>query len=70
MIYNSNLGYDGQFVLDYCHRQGVLPKVIMRGLEILSFEAAGVKFRDSRNYLQMPLAAMPKAFDFPELTKG
>lgn len=47
-----------------------MPKVIMRGLEIVGFEAASVKFRDSLNYLQMPLSAMPNAFGLTELKKG
>lgn len=64
-------GYDGQFILEYCHRQGLKPKqIISRGLGIMYLEVGGVKFKDSLNFLPMALSALPKAFDIENEEKG
>jgi hypothetical protein len=62
-------GYDGQFVLQWIHKQGLPPTIISRGLEILSMEFGGIRFLDSLNFLPMGLAAFPKALGF-DAAKG
>lgn len=70
-IAHNSKGYDGQFILQYCHRQGIKPKqIISRGLSIMYMEVGGVKFKDSLNFLPMGLSALPKAFDVQECMKG
>jgi hypothetical protein len=68
---NNAKGYDGQFILEYCHRQGLKPKqIISRGLGIMYLEVGGVQFKDSLSFMPMALSAMPKAFDIQECKKG
>jgi hypothetical protein len=55
-------GFDGQLILQKIHENGVLPKLITRGLQIMSMEAGGIRFLDSMLFLPMSVAAMPKAF--------
>ena len=62
-------GYDGQFLLQWINKQCREPKVITRGMEILSLEYNNVKVRDSYNFLTMALSAMPKALGF-DAVKG
>lgn len=70
-IAHNAKGYDGQFILEYCHRQGLKPKsIISRGLGVMYMEVGGIKFKDSLNFLPMALAALPKAFDVREVKKG
>lgn len=70
-IAHNAKGYDGQFILDFCHRRGVKPKqIINRGLGIMYLEVGDVKFKDSLNFLPMALAALPKAFEVGEIKKG
>jgi hypothetical protein len=70
-IAHNAKGYDSLFILEYCHRQGLKPKqLISRGLSIMYMEVGGIKFKDSLNFLPMPLSALPKAFDVPEVKKG
>jgi hypothetical protein len=69
-IAHNSKAYDGQFILEYCHRQGIKPKqIISRGLSIMYLEVGGVKFKDSLNFLPMKLSALPKAFDVYKLKK-
>jgi len=64
-------GFDSQFLLEYLHEQGtVKPKVVTRGLDILSLEAGGVRVIDTLNFLPMPLSAFPKTFGITELKRG
>lgn len=70
-IAHNAKGYDGQFILQYCHKVGLKPQhIIQRGLSIMYLEVGGIKFKDSLNFLPMPLSALPKAFDVPECKKG
>uniref|UniRef100_A0A914V5X4 DNA-directed DNA polymerase n=1 Tax=Plectus sambesii TaxID=2011161 RepID=A0A914V5X4_9BILA len=63
-------GYDGQFLLQFLHKQGLKPDITMRGLEILCLKACSVEVKCSYNFIQMPLSALPKAFGLKELKKG
>ena len=63
-------GFDGQFLLKYLHDNAILPRIILRGLQIMRLEAEGIVIKDSLNYLPMALAALPKAFNIKELKKG
>ena len=56
------LGYDGQFLLLYLHKQCIVPEIVTRGLEILQMKVNGITILDTLNYLPMPLSAMPQAF--------
>lgn len=70
-IAHNAKGYDGQFILEYCHRQGLKPKqIISRGLGIMFLEVGGIQFKDSLNWLPMSLAALPKSFGVLECKKG
>jgi len=54
----------------YLEKQDMPPKIITRGLQLLSLQVGTVRIIDSCSYLPMPLSVMPKAFDEPELKKG
>jgi len=70
-IAHNSKGYDCQFLLGYCTFQGLkLKNIITRGLGIMYMEVGGITFKDSLNFLPMPLASMPKAFDIQECKKG
>lgn len=62
-------GYDGQFILQWIHKQAQEPKIINRGLEIIQMEYCGITLLDSLNFLPMALAAFPKALGF-DAAKG
>lgn len=64
-------GYDAQFILRHLIERGVSrPEVIMRGNNILSLKAYGVRLIDSLSYLPMALAQFPKTFGIMEMAKG
>lgn len=70
-IAHNTKGYDGQFILQYCHRKGLKPKqIISRGLGVMYLEVGAIKFKDSLNFIPFPLSAMPKTFGIPECKKG
>ena len=52
--------------------QGINPakKLITNGTEVMLLGACGVTVKDSKCFLPMALAALPKAFNFAELKKG
>ena len=65
-------GYDGYFIQQYLHENGVIPEVIMRGAKILSMyiPMLKIKFIDSLSFIPMRLADFPKTFGLNELAKG
>jgi hypothetical protein len=65
-------GYDGYFIQQYLHENGVIPEVIMRGAKILSMyiPMLKIKFIDSLSFIPMRLADFPKTFGLNELVKG
>jgi hypothetical protein len=65
-------GYDGYFIQQYLHENGVIPEVIMRGAKILSMyiPMLKIKFIDSLSFIPMRLADFPKTFGLDELVKG
>ena len=63
-------GYDSYFILQYCYDQVMLPELVMNGAKVMCMEVGGLKFKDSLNFLPMPLAKLPKMFDMKELCKG
>jgi hypothetical protein len=65
-------GYDGYFIQQYLHENGVIPEVIMRGAKILSMyiPMLKIKFIDSLSFIPMRLADFPKSFGLNELAKG
>ena len=72
VIAHNLRGYDGILLCEHFYKQCVLPSLILNGVEIMSMELteAEIKFRDSLNFLSMPLKALPKTFGLTELTKG
>ena len=65
-------GYDGFLLCEHFYKKLLLPKLILNGAKIMSMELeeAVIKFRDSLNFLPMPLKALPKTFGLTELKKG
>ena len=65
-------GYDGYFILQYLHKNGLVPEVIMRGAKILTSNVPvlNIKFVDSLCFIPMRLANFPKKFGLSELAKG
>ena len=69
--HNSH-SYDSFFLCEYFYNKCLLPKLILNGAKIMSMEleATKIKFRDSLNFLPMPLKAFPKTYGLTELKKG
>ncbi|XP_070546210.1 uncharacterized protein [Ptychodera flava] len=65
-------GYDGQFILQYCHENNVQPEVIINGTKIMRIfiPDLNIKFIDSYNFLPVALAQLPDMFELNELHKG
>jgi G:T-mismatch repair DNA endonuclease (very short patch repair protein) len=65
-------GYDSQIILQYCVNNAVIPNVIYRGSKIMLMELPfNIRVIDFLNFVQSPLAALPKTFGFEkEIGKG
>ena len=72
MLAHNFQGYDGYFIQQYLHENGVITEVIMRGAKILTLNVPmfKIKFVDSLSFTPMRLADFPKTFGFNELAKG
>ena len=72
VIAHNLRSFDAYFLCEYFYKECLLPKLILNGAKIISMEleAAKIKFRDSLNFLPMPLKALPKTFGLTELKKG
>jgi hypothetical protein len=59
-------------ILKYLYSEAIVPEIIFNGAKIMNMKVAeyDIVFRDSLNFFQMPLAALPKAFGLKELAKG
>ncbi|XP_066279615.1 uncharacterized protein [Branchiostoma lanceolatum] len=64
--------YDGHFIVQYLIDNAVLPDIIYSGAKIMTMQIPrlNIKFIDSLNFLQMPLAKFPKTFGFNDISKG
>ena len=71
VIAHNLRGYDGFLLRQYFYKECILPSLILNGAKIMSMEieSAEIKFRDSLNFLPMPLKALPKTFGLTELKK-
>ena len=69
-IAHNARAYDTQFIQEYCHRQGIVPDVILNGAKILSLSVMAVKVVDSLKLHCMPLSSFPSTFALQELKKG
>ncbi|XP_048252721.1 uncharacterized protein LOC125380975 [Haliotis rufescens] len=70
-IAHNYRGYDGHLLLQYLHKKIVKPpEILMRGQQILQMKVGRVTFKDSLNFLSMPLKNFPKTFGLSELQKG
>ncbi|XP_028408209.1 uncharacterized protein LOC114530787 [Dendronephthya gigantea] len=65
-------GYDGYFIQQFLHENGVIFDIIMRGAKILTLcvPMFKIKFIDSLSFIPMRLADFPKTFGINELAKG
>ena len=65
-------GCDGFLLCEHFYKKLLLPKLILNRAKIMSMELeeAEIKFRDSLNFLPVPLNALPKTFGRTELKKG
>ena len=72
LIAHNSRSYDSYFLCGYFYKECLLPNMILNGAKIMSMEleAAEIKFRDSLNFLPMPLKTLPKTCGFTELKKG
>ena len=72
VIAHNFQGYDGYFILQYLHKNGIVPEVIMRGAKLLTIYVPmlNIKFMDSLCFIPMKLANFPKTFGVTELAKG
>ena len=68
---HNSKGYDSQFILTYLiEDQKRIPKIVAKGLKILSIECMGIRIIDSFSFLPQSLASLPKTFGESELHKG
>ncbi len=67
---HNSKGYDAHFLLQYLFENGVPPKIIPKGREVMVLSACGIRVLDSLNFLPSPLSALPKAFNLKEMKKG
>ena len=72
VIAHNLRGFDRFLLWAYFYKECFLPKLILNGAKMMSMELeeAEIKFRDSLNFLPMPLKALPKTFGLTELKKG
>ena len=65
-------GYDGYFILQFLHKNGIVPELIMRGEKLITLYVPMLKIRfiDSLCFIPMKLAAFPETFGMNELAKG
>ena len=71
-IFFHNLkGFDGVLMLNTLYNQNLkVTDQMGTGTKMLHFKHANLTFKDSLNFLNMPLAAFPKTFGLKELKKG
>ncbi|XP_041479156.1 uncharacterized protein LOC121426824 isoform X1 [Lytechinus variegatus] len=69
-IAHNNRSYDSQFIQEYCHKNAIVPDIIVNGTKIISMTVNDVKLIDSLSFLAMPLSSFPSTFGFEELKKG
>ncbi|KAK3908802.1 putative DNA polymerase [Frankliniella fusca] len=70
-VLNSNQNFtSAEGKLTEMIKRRLKPDLILQGGKIISMKVGNWKFLDSLCFMPMPLAAMPKSFDFQELKKG
>jgi hypothetical protein len=71
MVAHNFQGYDGYFIQQYLHENGVIPEVIIRCAKILTLYVPmlKIKFIDSFSFIPIRLADFPKTFGLNELAK-
>ena len=70
VVAHNMKGYDGYFILNEYYARYSTPNLILQGAKILSMSLRRVKFIDSLNFLQMPLASFASTFKLEEKKKG
>ncbi|KAG8239562.1 hypothetical protein J437_LFUL019255 [Ladona fulva] len=65
-------GYDGQFLLKHVvSDMKIIPEVLLTGTKIMTMRVNNITFKDSLNFLPMPLSKLPKTLNIGnDLMKG
>ena len=68
-IAHNSKGYDAQFILKYCVKNGLKPYCIYSGSKIMSMtiQAFKIRFIDSINFVQVAFASFRKTFGLKEI---
>lgn len=69
VVAHNMKSYDGQFFLSHMVKMGLEPKLILNGSKLMLFSSKNLTFKDSLNFLPMPLSGMPKALNLGDQFK-
>lgn len=71
VFFHNLKGFDGVLTLNTLYNQNLkVTNQMGTGTKVLHFKQKNITFKDSLNFLNMPLAAFPKTFGLKELKKG
>ena len=71
VFFHNLKGFDGVLLMNTLYNQNLkVTNQMGTGTKILHFKHSNLTFKDSLNFLNMPLAAFPKTFGLTELKKG
>ena len=71
VFFHNLKGFDGVLTLNALYSQNLkVTQQMGTGTKVLHFKHANLTFKDSLNFLNMPLSAFPRTFGLTELKKG
>lgn len=71
VFFHNLKGFDGVLTLNTMYNENLkVTEQMGTGTKVLHFKQKNLTFKDSLNFLNMPLAAFPKTFGLKELKKG
>lgn len=71
VFFHNLKGFDGVFMLNTLYSQNLkVTNQMGTGTKVLHFKHANLTFKDSLNFLNMPLANFPRTFGLTEMKKG
>lgn len=71
VFFHNLKGFDGVLTLNTMYNQNLkVTQQMGTGTKVLHFKQANLTFKDSLNFLNMPLAAFPKTFGLTGMKKG